>query len=613
VTSPGSAELTGWRRVTFLACAAATAVLVVLVYGFAPGTSEVTLMATTTTGLITCLHDQGIASLWTWCMDLGLPLGSPSLTGLPQIYVGWALASVPGVSAWAANQVVGCAVALLGLAGGFLLLRRWSVPRWLALAATASYLIGPNLLQLNGFAFTFDGFILLPAYVYAAVRVLDLMRAGRWVVAAGATAALCLLMVFTDGYSFFGAAAIIGCLLVAWAVATWREAGVVPAAAGTLIWLVALAGAALTYAAWSPEDSYGEDPYLETFGQLAVDLVTVVIPTGQFLYPELLGVSDRGLPVWGSDTTPATNYLGFLLLGCAALGAVVAARRRSTVDREVAAVAAAAVVTLVLSLGPTLKVAQLDSGLDASLLTLPTSVLYEHVPGFSSLRATNRWLVATRLCVVLLAAVGLAAAARRARSGPRWRSATVVTVAVLAFVEVLPDPAHVVLERRLSLERVRYLDEGIVAEAGRLLAPDELVLMLPSTNDFLANYLVPLAGVRSYNVGIDKNHALSSATWPPAVRAANLGYGSDAQDLICAVLRTDADAVVLPYLDTRGAPLLNGDDPDLERHRERVARVLARDPRFDAEIGEWLTVLRPEPDGGCAPTGAATASRSAGR
>jgi hypothetical protein len=589
----------GGRRAAFAAAAAGLLALVLVVYGFVPGLSQVPLMATTTTGLITCLHDQGLASLWSWCMDLGLPLGAPTLTGLPQVYLGWALSYLPGVSAWSAQQLVGALTTVLGGCGAFLLLRRWSVPRWLALLATGSYLLGPNLLQLNGFAFTFNGFILLPAYLWCALRVLDLMTGGRWPLAVTLAVALSLVMAFTDGYSFFAAGAVIGCLVLGWAVQARTRGGQRVPLAGSAAWVASLGGAAAAYAAWAPSGSYTGEPYLESFGQLAVDLATVFVPSGQFLYPSVLGILDQGLPVWGSDVTPPTNYLGILVVATATAGVTAAARRRSATDHEVLAVAAAALLTLVLSLGPTLKVAQIDPGLDASLVTLPNAWLYEHVPGFSSLRATNRWLVATRLCLVLLSAVGLAAAWRRFWQGPVRHRAVVAAVAALAVAEVLPDPAHIVLERRMSVERVRYLDEGIVAEAADLLREDELILMLPSTNDFLANYLVPLAGVRSYNVGIDKNHALSSARWPDAVVAANLSYGPRAGDLVCTALRREADAVVLPYLDTRGAPLLGQHDPALPVERERWARRLAADPRFDAEIGTWLTVLRPAPRSGC--------------
>jgi hypothetical protein len=122
--------------------------------------------------------------------------------------------------------------------------------------------------------------------------------------------------------------------------------------------------------------------------------------------------------------------------------------------------------------------------------------------------------------------------------------------------------------------------------------------MLPSPNDFLADYLVPVVGVESFNVGIDKNHALAISTWPAAVREARDGYGAEAADLLCDVLGVDADAIVLPYMDPRAGPLLHSNDPAVEAERRKVARTLARDARFDAEVGTWLTVLRAAP-GSC--------------
>lgn len=601
--APEDERLHGWRLVTFWIAAATSTGLILLAYGFVPGSSQFTLMAVHSTGMLTCLHDQGISSLWTWCVATGEPIGAPALTGLPQLYVGWALTFLPGVSAWMATQITGILLVVLGVTGLVLLLRRWSVPRWLALLAVLSYFLGPNLLQLNGFAHTFDGFILLPAYLYAALRILDQMDHDRWVRALTGAGLLSLLIAFTDGYSYFGAAVAIGCLALGRAVRSWLQSRRGTGIAVVVAWLATLGGAALTYAMWAPASTYVDHAPLDFIAEAGVDVASLFVPSDRFLYPGLFGLTPPALPVWGTDLYIKTNYLGYLTGVFAVLAIVVVIRRRWGVRWEVLGVAAGGLITLVLAFGPTLKVAQYEPGLDASLLTLPTSWLYENVPGFTSLRASNRWLVTTRLCLVLLSAVGLTALWRSWGRRSTRHAAAVVMIALVTLVEVLPPPSQIATDRRQSIERVRYLENGIVAEADRLLHDDELILMLPSVNDFLTDFLVPVTGVRSYNVGIDKNHALASAAWPAAVRAANESYGPDSGDQICAVLRTDADAVVLPTMDTRSAPLLGSDDPALEAERRAWALQHAADPRFDAEVGDWLVVLRPAAGGDCAPAG----------
>ena len=600
---PEDARLRGWRSAAFWIAAVACTGLILVAYGFVPDSSQVPLMALHSTGMLTCLHNQGVSSLWTWCMATGVPIGAPALTGLPQLYVGWALTFIPGVSPWVANQITGVLLVVLGVAGLFLLLRRWSVPRWLALLAVLSYFLGPNLLQLNGFAHTFDGFILLPAYLYAALRILDQMDHGRWLRAVIGAVLLSLLIAFTDGYSYFAAAVAIGCLTLGSAVRSWLQSRRVTSIASVAAWLTALGAAALTYAMWAPASTFTNKAPLDFFAQFGVDVASLFVPSDRFLSPRLVGLTPPELPVWGADAALPTNYLGYLTGAFAVLAVVVVIRQRWDVRWEVLGLAVAALITFVFALGPTVKFAQYEPGVDASLLTLPTSWLYENVPGFTSLRASNRWLVATRLCLVLLSTVGLTALWRSwgRRSTPR--AVAVVMIALVTLVEVLPEPAYIVTERRRSIERVRYLENGIVAEADRLLRDDELILMLPSVNDFLADFLVPVVGVRSYNVGIDKNHALASAAWPAAVRAANESYGPDSGDQICAVLRTDADAVVLPSMDTRTGPLLHSNKRAIEAERRAWALQHATDTRFDAEVGDWLVVLRPAAGGDCAPAG----------
>lgn len=590
-----------------LAVAVVTAACVALVcatYGFFPGQSQVPLMATYSTGMLTCLHDQGLASLTSWCQATGVPVGAPPLTGLPELYLGWALLLLPGTTAWAVNQATGVLVIALGVCGLLAVLRRWSVPWWLAFGAVLSYFLGPNLLQLNGFAHTFDGFILLPAYVWGALRVLDLTERGRWVLASVAGVLLALVIAFMDGYSYFGAAVVTGFLAVALAVRTWHRGHRGRGVAQAGLWLGSLALAAAAYASYVPSTTLETHPPLDFPARHGVDVTSLLVPSSRYWYPELLGFTPPVMDTWGWADAPPTHYLGYLTVAFAVVAVVATLRGRWTVRWEVVGVALGAVATLVLALGPVLKVGQTEPGLDAALLTLPTSLLYEHVPGFTSLRVSNRWMVTARLCCVLLAALGLTAAWRRLRPRHALAGAAVVAAAALTLVEVLPAPARILDERERSMALVQRLEGGIVAEADRLLRDDELVLMLPSSNDFLADFLVPVVGARSYNVGIDKNHAFSAAAWPDAVRAAVAAYredGPSALDEVCAVLREDADAVVLPTIDTRNGVLLHSNDPEVEAQRRAWALTAAADERFDAAVGDWLVVLRPAAAGPCAP------------
>jgi len=599
--------LRGWRLVIFIVSFAMSLFFVLSMYGFVPGSSQVPLTALSGTGAIQCLHNQGIASLWTWCMSLGLPIGAPRMTGLPQVYAGWLLTYVPGIDAWDAHQLSNAAFVALAFVASYALLRRWGAPRWIAVLFTASYLTAVNLLILNGFEYTFLGYILLPAYVYAALRILDSMDAGRWMRAVLASFGLCLFMVFTEGYSFFGAGLVIACLLVAWAFRTVRASKWRQALAGVAMWAAGAGGASLLYVLWLPKGAFETTSDLETFGLFGVDVTSLFIPTYPMLYPKLLGIELPPVKLWGAPGVIETNYLGYASLALA-LGFLVAssirARRPRTEQTETAsnvtgsnagellAVAVAGVISLLLSFGPVLKVGQTVPGLAAAVFELPTAWAYANVPGMTELRAVNRWLVVTRWCLIMLGAGGLTMLWSRWRGLSVPRAVAVVLLASVTMVEIAPDISREQIVRTQSVERVVYVRDGIVAEADDLIKEGEIVLMLPSDNDFLANYLVPMVGARSYNVGVDKNYALAVSRWPKPVLAARDAYGPKAANALCHALASDVDAIVLPYMSPYYGPLTFGNDPAAEAKRKAVALQLAQDPRFHAEVGKWLTVLR---------------------
>jgi hypothetical protein len=582
-----------WRTIAFLSAAFIAWIGILAMYGFLPGMSQVPLTAIFGTGAIQCLHDQGISSLWTWCMSLGLPVGAPRLTGLPEVYFGWLVSYVPGVDAWTAHQVSKAACFTVAMLGGFLLLRRWGIARWIALGAVVAYLSSVSLVVLNGYPYTLVGYAMVPAFAWATLKSLDHFQAARVARALMMAVGLSLVMVFTEGYAFFGFVLVAGCLTLGWGVARvragcWREALL-----GVGSWLAAMAGSAVLYAVWVPGDAYSTDVPLEYFGLLGVDLATLIAPSSRFLFPGALGIEPPRIEVWGDAVS--ANFLGYLtvVLGVVFLALVWRGRRQADHHAELLAIGVAGVVALILSLGPTLRAGQVDAGLDASLLTLPTAWLYESVPGLSDMRATHRWLIISRLAVIFMAAAGLNLVWERRRNGS-WRSvAAVAVVGVFALLETAPSIRGVIGEREGSVDLVAHLRDGIVAEAGVLLHEDELVLMLPSVNDFLANYLVPMAGARSYNVGGDKNYYLSTGVWPADVLAArDHYYQPDAADYICRTLNDSVEAVVLPYMDPYAGPLLRVPDVAAAEARTQFARSLAGDARFVADVGEWMVVVR---------------------
>lgn len=598
---------------------------VLLLHGFTPGRNPTPALTFYGTGMIQCLRDQGLASLTQWCHAVGYPVGAPLLTGLPQIYVGWLLSYVPGVDVWAANSVSLALYDLLAMSGCFVLMRRWGAGRWIAVLASTLYLTSISILYLNGFAYTFTGYILLPFYLAAGIFLMDAFgRGARWRPVAGMIM-LALLMVFTDGYSFFGAALVLCVTAFLRLLATRFSSPGAWWAMGTLV--ASIGFSAILYTVYVPGSAYEQGTAgLGVFRYLGLDVATLVIPVDSSWYPGLLGIDGTRPPLWGDGSNISSNYVGFSVLALALWLLVVGRRGLSRTSKvEVGALLVAGVVALVLSFGPALKVYEVARQISppwevpASMTTLPlpTSWLYEHVPGFTEMRATYRWFLVTRFVTIVAACLALGLISRagiaRGKHGPStmdqpatrtqskrlqsglrgWRVAGPVLVALALVFESSANVPYQLGVSENATVKVDYIRNGIVADARGLLRDDERVLFLPTENDRLADVVIPMTKAVSYNTGGDKNYGLARAAWPAKVKAAAVAYGSkNEQRTYCEALKGDVHAIVLPYISLNYGALMTGDRSAEDRAMKRHALAIAGDGRFTAQAGAWMTVLR---------------------
>lgn len=582
----------------WLTAAAFTILLagVLAIHGFVPGESQPMLQTILDSGAIQCLHDEGWRALTARCDAVGRPIGLTFLTGMPETMLGWALSWIPGVDAWSAHQLLNAVLDGVALGGGYLLLRRWGVARGFALVAPAAYLVSPSLIGINGFQYTFTGYTFLPLYVLLFLRGLDCFAGERR--ARVGTACLVVdafLMVFTDGYSYATALLLVGILLLWW---LWRDvtAGRRQKLAAAVTFAVANAAALLAYAAYinaptSPTVGLGAYRYL------GLDPITLVVPLRRLAWPSHLGYVPPSLHLYGDGSNYSHNYLGIVMIGLAVWLFAAGQLRSHAGDerRELGALSWAAVLALILSFGPALKLNSRATPLDPpwdlptskTLVGLPTKFLYAHVPPFDAMRATFRWSIGFRFVLVFVAAVAV---------GLIWKAGRRGIAAVLfaaAVLEILPPPRFEMSVGRDQAQQLKAFRSQGLAEFDALTHRGERVLMLPTGNDFLANALAPFAQVSTYNVGIDKSYAATRRSWPEAFTAAAEGVRRTGEaDRIAAALSSGADSVVLCYFslltgaETWPAPL-----PDQAAIRG-LTRLLSGDPRFTVDQGGWMAVVR---------------------
>ena len=186
------------------------------------------------------------------------------------------------------------------------------------------------------------------------------------------------------------------------------------------------------------------EPPLEFLEQASAEgaVSYMAVTPASLLYGRVLSVSQSGLP-WEKWLFP-----GFLTLGLAVLGLVVAARVADATRRRVWSLWALAAVAFLFSLGPTMH-------LGGSRLPSPYRLVLSGLPGFDAMR------VPARLGIVVAFALALAAAAGYhwldRRLAPRVRTAIFVLAFGLVLAEsarlryelpALPTPAEIAEEYR---------------------------------------------------------------------------------------------------------------------------------------------------------------------
>lgn len=574
--------------------------LVLLGHGVLPGMVNSAPIAYLGEGSIRCLHDLGLGALTSWCHSYGEPLGYPLLTWGPFLLVGALLMHLPSIDSGGAYSLALAAFDAVALLGGYHLMRRLGAGWLVALGTAGAYLLTPTIIGLLAFGGTFTGYTLLPAYILSdllAIEAVERRRGRALVVAAAGYAGVKTGALFMDGYSFIAANLVSVLLWVGWAararVATLRRV------AGPVLFLGANIAALALYEVYVPGRGYDPSP-LAVFRSMGLDLVTLVSPS-VYVWPadRFNLAADHSL--WGDGTNAAYNYVGFLCLGLALLG--ISRRFR---DRRVAAIALAGVIALVMSFGPALKVdveglprpQAVAGGYESYFMPegiapeLPWGGLFTELPGLEFMRAPYRWFGVTRLALVVLAGLGIAALAR----GPTRRRVLAIGLAAVAAAELAPNFPLLVSQYRSAHSAMEAVAFEVGGDLRAATQPGERVFFLNydgTHNDWMVNFLAPAASLRAFNAGGDKNAIMAYRRWPVEVQAM-VRPGVTGDDVARAFRAGRTDVVIAPYFH-----LLLGTYPWppptwQSAEARRVFAPIVGDPRFRVERRRWFAAIRPD-------------------
>ncbi|MGY0610885.1 hypothetical protein [Luteimonas sp. A501] len=514
------------------------------------------------------------------CRSFGYPGGSTKPFGLPVSLLALVFGGVDGQVGlmdvrWAHITIL--AVAFWGACAFF---GRIASSAWLGIAGALLYLVSPAVLLQSSYGALQLGMALLPAYLLVDASLLAAIQRGR-----APRVALAVLLVagvrtwalYLDGYSFLLSGLLAGCWLLACGLARreWLRTGM-----ALVAYAFACGLATLVYRIYISGDALQGMP-MAFFRAAGVDVMTLLLPPATHpLYGHFgIGHGVTAAMTWSDGSALMGTFIGYAALPAALVVGLAAWRGRS-LPPGVVGVLVAGAVALVLSLGPSLKVgdyrpagssvAAYSMPAEAATATLPTARLYTSLPGISNARVLARWLVVTRLALVVLLVFAVAWLSKR-------KHGRLLAAALLAFaaIEVVPDLTKPLDNGRRVYAHAHWIYNNLSSDLARGTRQGEQVYIAavhdgPGGNEYVVNTLCARADVRCYNAGGDKASIMVRQFWPVEILRAKQQQAV-AANLSSALDKGLVDVVVVPYFDLRSTVYgLRQGDVRVDQVRERA-------------------------------------------
>lgn len=536
------------------------------------------------------------------CALVGGEAGGSIANGLALVALGSVLARTFGLTAEWAYALTAAVLMSLAFAGAHQLARRLGLGRVLSLVVATFFLSSPTIIGMVGFGSTFWGAALVPAVVLVGLRAKDGIASGpmsRRLLTLVAWWFSVTFMLALDGYGYVMSQFMVGVILAYFLLRSIKSSSAWISVAG--FGLVNLAGF-LAYRLVLPEAGGWERSSIDVFRAMGADLSTLVLPSSAIWWSRFTGAGVEPSLLWGDGSNARYNYLGFGLIFLAVIG-FSSARKRLPFVVPLALIAGLATL---LSLGPSLKVGDLRGPLEIpvtyasylmpskdAVFALPTTWFYENLPGLVSMRATYRWLVVTRIALLLLAGLGVQRILTV--NGRGIRRVAALGLCALVALEVSPDVAGSLGANAAHAEMVRAFDREVLVKMRAVIPPDTRIVFAPNAageNDFLANYLAPMLRVHAYNVGGDKALASAVSAWPEPVARLLLSKDGFAPATERVLADGYSDMVVIPFFDLRWSSTAWPTPEQFRKPGLDAADEARADPRLLVEEFEHFATVR---------------------
>lgn len=584
-----------------------------VVFGAVPWLSVPTLgQAVWASGFALSFANAGGLSIYA--TDFGFPHPAPIAFGLSFTLVQASLIRWLGTPAMDAYTLTTVFFFALSLWGACAYARHLGASRALALPLGLLWLVLPIVVQHVSYSMVALGFALLPFYLLMLHRLVQAVTPTSTFVASAGFVVTCVVSVFMDGYTFVMFAVASAVLLAGMLLANLAPRKKLLLHAAPCVAL-GFGLAYVLYSAYIGNHQY-RPPSLDFFRGWGVDVTMLLAPSRgvHWVWDRLSLGTERSMALyWGDASVWITTFIAPLLV--TGLTGFALARKR----KYASILLAIALAGTYLALGPSLKfhstkqvpgITAEESGqlMPEKYAVGPTgsAVFSENVPGFNLMRASYRWMG--------LGALGLWGLTIVLTVGLRRRSPFAAgLVAPLLIILMLPNVDRTWKIAKANRSNSDAMESALVEDLAGV-APGGMLFFAPHGNDFVANYMAPRAGFRTYNIGGDKNVEMAQAYWSDQLL--RLGPGQLQQpsfqdDLRAVLLTGQADAVVIPYFDMLWAPHrwppTASSIAELRAQRLPVARASASAPCFTLDERPLFAVVKLNEQGRLALNAAQTA------
>lgn len=558
------------------------------------------------------------------CSRMGYPIGHRSIEGFPLVL------AIALFHKYAAIPYVDCIQLLLSL---FLLVGALSLMWWISrvsgniLAGLLSVLLfysSAYLVSNSGMPDLYPASLLFPFFVVSSLVLLE--RIGDALTSRGLLrlaiysilqVAILEFAVLVSGYVYVMTVSALTVWCVAgFAASTWRTRKLAPRGlAIPLLYAVLLFLPGLLYQALVYRGAPADYPLTFFRGQ-GIDLVTLFVPTQRYnLLAHILHIGPAAWEGWafyGNGNNANYNFIGLLapLWGFGAL--LIAAREKLPLRGVIVTVGIIWVAGFVLSLGPSLKIADTrpnsaigpglqtwDMPAEEATVSLPTQALFE-LPVIRTMRFTYRWQLVSRFALAAIVGISL----------PWLLTRKMLLSCILGLVVIAESlPTSVLLSyRNAATERRRW--DQLLSQVVVPLRPhveNRRVLFLPASNDHLITLIAPFTNSYSYNDGFDKELNRIGPLQPARIITVERLYDQGALVPldVCKLLKNNlADRVVFSYFSLNWS-ILNWPPKagTINGFRRRAASLrLSEFPGLATWEEPLFLVVGPDPESGkCSP------------